>query len=186
VDFDHCTDEPMRMAMDLVNTYDQYAAEEQLRTPGDVVDFLNGHPVHWPEVFGSVANKDLLEIRALRSRLRDVFSVGDEGAAARLLNKILAEVAAMPRVSVHAGAGPHLHFEPMKGSPAGWLGAVAAMGLSIVLVEDGLDRFGICNSSTCDDVFVDTSRNRSRRHCSDTCTTRENVAAYRERQKAEN
>lgn len=112
--------------------------------------------------------------------------MGDEEAAARLLNEILADVAAMPRVSVYAGAEPHLHFEPMEGSPAGWLGAVTAMGLSIVLVEDGLDRFGICSSSTCGDVFVDTSRNRSRRHCSDTCTTRENVAAYRERQKAEN
>jgi len=84
---------------------------------------------------------------------------------------------------VHAGAEPHLHFEPMDASPARWLGAVTAMGLSTVLIEDGLDRFGMCGSTTCDDVFVDTSRNKSRRHCSDTCTTRENVAAYRERLK---
>jgi predicted RNA-binding Zn ribbon-like protein len=58
------------------------------------------------------------------------------------------------------------------------------MGLSVVLIETGLDRFGTCASSTCDDVYVDTSRNRSRRHCSDTCSTRENVAAYRRRQRA--
>lgn len=183
MDFGHYTDEPVTMAMDLVNTFDEYAGEENLNTPSDVMEFLKTHAEHWAEVPSRVRDKDLHEIRALRSRLREVFTATDEASAAELLNEILADVSAMPRVSVHAGAEPHLHFEPKDGSPARWLGAVTAMGLSIVLVEDGLERFGICNSSTCDDVFVDTSRNRSRRHCSDTCTTRENVAAYRERLK---
>jgi predicted RNA-binding Zn ribbon-like protein len=58
------------------------------------------------------------------------------------------------------------------------------MGLGVALIEGGLERFGICDASTCDDVFVDISRNRSRRYCSDTCTTRQNVAAYRRRQKS--
>jgi predicted RNA-binding Zn ribbon-like protein len=59
------------------------------------------------------------------------------------------------------------------------------MGLSVVLIEGGYERFGTCSSTTCEDVFVDTSRNRSRRHCSVLCTTRENVAAYRRRKKAQ-
>ena len=63
------------------------------------------------------------------------------------------------------------------------LGAVTAMALSVALIEGGYERFGKCHSSTCDDVYVDISRNRSRRHCSDTCTTRENVAAHRARQR---
>jgi predicted RNA-binding Zn ribbon-like protein len=58
------------------------------------------------------------------------------------------------------------------------------MGLSVALIEGGWQRFGTCSSTSCDDVFVDTSKNRSRRHCSDTCTTRESVAAYRARQKS--
>jgi predicted RNA-binding Zn ribbon-like protein len=57
------------------------------------------------------------------------------------------------------------------------------MGLTVAIIEGGYERFGTCSSSTCDDVFVDGSRNRSRRHCSDTCTTRENVAAHRARQR---
>jgi predicted RNA-binding Zn ribbon-like protein len=173
------------MAMDLVNTFDEYAAEELLNTPEDALAFLEEHAEHWAEAPKQIREKDLPEIRALRSRLREVFTAENEEVAASRLNEILADVAAMPRVSVHAGAEPHLHFEPMDGSPARWLGAVTAMGLSVVLVENGLNRFGMCESSTCNDVFVDTSRNRSRRHCSDTCTTRENVAAYRERLKAE-
>ena len=185
MDFAHYTDEPVKMAMDLVNTFEEFAGEEHLSTPGDVLDFLKEHTEQFPRAPDKVREKDLHEIRALRSRLREVFTTGTEGSAARLLNEILDDVAATPRVSVHAGGEPHLHFESMDASPARWLGAVTAMGLSIVLVEDGLDRFGICSSSTCDDVFVDTSRNRSRRHCSDTCTTRENVAAYRQRLKGE-
>jgi predicted RNA-binding Zn ribbon-like protein len=58
------------------------------------------------------------------------------------------------------------------------------MGLSVALIEGGFDRFGRCNASTCDDVFVDGSRNHSRLHCSDKCTTRENVAAHRARLRA--
>ena len=185
MDFGHYTDEPVTMAVDLVNTYGQFENEEYLNSKDDLAAFLDEHAEHWPEAPHRVREKDLHEIRALRTQLREVFTSKDESSAAEQLNEILADVAAVPRVSIHAGAEPHLHFEPMDGSPARWLGAVTAMGLSAVLIEDGVERFGICVSSTCDDVFVDTSRNRSRRHCSDTCTTRENVAAYRQRLKAE-
>lgn len=181
MDFAHYTDAPVTMAVELVNTLEEYAGDEHLNSPEDLAAFLDEHVSDWAEAPARIGERDLHEVRALRSRLREVFTADDEVAAAAVLNGILADVAAVPRVSVHAGAEPHLHFEPMDGSPARWLGAVTAMALSVVLVEDGLDRFGICGSSTCDDVFVDTSRNRSRRHCSDTCTTRENVAAYRQR-----
>ncbi len=185
MDFGHYTDEPVTMAVDLVNTYGEFESEEHLNSRDDLAAFLDEHAEYWPEAPHRIREKDLHEIRALRTQLREVFTAQDESSAADQLNEILADVGAVPRVSIHAGAEPHLHFEPMDGSPARWLGAVTAMGLSAVLIEDGLERFGICGSSTCDDVFVDTSRNRSRRHCSDTCTTRENVAAYRQRLKAE-
>jgi predicted RNA-binding Zn ribbon-like protein len=116
--------------------------------------------------------------------LREVFNAADEREAAASLNAVLEAVSAMPRVSVHGDRRPHLHFEPEGGSPARWLGAVGAMGLTTALIEGGFERFGRCASTTCDDVFVDTSRNRSRLHCSDSCTTREGVAAYRRRQRA--
>ena len=88
------------------------------------------------------------------------FTAADEQEAAASLNAVLEDVSATPRVSVH-GEGPHLHFEPEGGSPARWLGAVGAMGLTTALIEGGFKRFGRCASTTCDDVFVDTSRNRS-------------------------
>ena len=120
---------------------------------------------------------------AARWRLREVFLAPDEASAAAVLNRVLVDVGANPRVSVHDDVPAHLHFEPDTHSPARWLGAVTAMGLAVAVIEGGLDRLGVCGSSTCDNVYVDTSRNRSRHDCSDTCTSRENVAAYRRRQR---
>jgi predicted RNA-binding Zn ribbon-like protein len=57
------------------------------------------------------------------------------------------------------------------------------MGLTVAMIEGGFERFGTCASATRDDVFVDSSRNHSRLHCSGKCTTRENVAAHRARQR---
>ena len=186
MDFSHYSDAPVQIAVDLVNTLDAASNEDALAGPSDVADFLTEHDEgEWCRPGWRAQESDLHEVRALRARLREVFEAIDEAAAAAAINSILADVDAVPRVSVHAGANPHLHFEPLDGSPARWLGAVTAMGLSVALIEGGFDRFGICGSGSCDDVFVDTSRNRSRRHCSDTCTTRENVAAYRARKRTE-
>ena len=58
------------------------------------------------------------------------------------------------------------------------------MGLATLVCDFGGTRLGVCAASSCEDVFVDTSPNQSRRYCSDRCSSRANVAAYRARQKA--
>jgi len=182
MDFSHYSDEPVQMAVDLVNTLEVVSGEEHLAVPADVSEFIRSHNGGWSKPEWEASESDLHEVRALRSRLRSVFDAGDEVEAADVLNSILSDSAAVPRLSVHADA-PHLHFETKDENAARRLGAVTAMGLSVALIEGGYERFGKCHSSTCDDVYVDISRNRSRRHCSDTCTTRENVAAHRARQR---
>jgi predicted RNA-binding Zn ribbon-like protein len=122
-------------------------------------------------------------LRNLRTRLRAVFEATSTESAAKTLNEILADMPATPRISTH-GNTPHLHFEPLTHGPVRWLGATAAMALSIALVEGGIERFGVCDSSGCGDVYVDTSKNRSRRFCSETCSTRESVAAFRKRRRS--
>ena len=183
MDFSHYSDRPVQLAVDLVNTYEVFADAEHLASTEDLEQFLDEHAGDWDYPTWELTETDLDEVRALRPRLRAAITAGDAPAAATELNRILADVAATPRVSVHHGAAPHLHFEPGDAGPARWLGAIAAMGLSVALIEGGFGRFGVCASATCADVYVDTSRNRSRRHCSGSCTTRENVAAFRRRQK---
>ena len=43
------------------------------------------------------------------------------------------------------------------------------------------DRFGRCQAHHCDAVYLDTTRNGSRRYCSSACTARAKTAAYRGR-----
>jgi predicted RNA-binding Zn ribbon-like protein len=183
MDFSHYSDQPVQLAVDLVNTYEMASGTETLGAPADVTTFIESHDGDWCRPGWEPGERDLHEVRALRSRLRQVFDADTDEEAAEVLNGLLADMGAVPRVSVH-GETPHLHFESEADSPARYLGAIAAMGLSVALIEGGFDRFGICHSSSCDDVFVDVSRNHSRLHCSDKCTTRENVAAHRARRRA--
>lgn len=182
MDFSHYSGLPVRMAVALVNTYHVTTGEDELKAPGDLVRLTAEHGGDWFDPGWKPGEEDLHQVREIRTRLRDVFQAGNEADAARVLNQLLADVNAVPRISVH-GPGPHLHFESEQSAPARYLGAVVAMGLSVALIEGGFERFGICQSSSCGDVFVDTSRNRSRLHCSETCTTREAVAAHRARQR---
>ena len=53
-----------------------------------------------------------------------------------------------------------------------------------MLIADHADRLKICAAVDCANVFVDESRNRSRRWCSERCSGRVNVAAFRSRKRA--
>ncbi len=183
MDFSHYTDQPVELATDLVNTLST-DGDDPLASLDGLRRFLEPYAGLWEEASLPPGDADLDPVRRLRASLREVFSAPEPDAAARLLNQILAENVAIPRISTHGGAS-HLHFEPLEPSFAQWLAVVTAMGLTTVLCDHGLERFGLCASDACDDAFIDTSRNRSRRHCSTTCSTRENVAAYRRRQRAD-
>jgi predicted RNA-binding Zn ribbon-like protein len=182
MNFSHYNDLPVQIAVDLINTLNVMSGEESLATPVDVAEFILSRDTDWCEPDWKASDEDMDEVIELRSQLRNIFDAADEREAVETINAVLAKAGAVPRLSLH-GEGPHLHFESDDDSPARWLGAVTAMGLTTAIIEGGYERFGTCSSSTCDDVFVDGSRNRSRRHCSDTCTTRENVAAHRARQR---
>ncbi len=180
MDFSHYTDDPVQLAIDLVNTREVVAGTDRLTDLDGLGTFLAGiDPELWHPDW-QLTEQDLAEVRSVRERLREVFGTESDAVAAEVLNGLLAEARATPKVSVH-GDRPHLHFEPEDASPAAWLASVAAMGLSVVVCDHGSERLGVCDAHQCADVYVDTSRNRSRRYCSDTCATRENVAAYRKR-----
>jgi predicted RNA-binding Zn ribbon-like protein len=49
----------------------------------------------------------------------------------------------------------------------------------------GIDRFGICQASGCQGVFIDISTSNTRRYCSDRCMNRANVSAFRARKRGE-
>lgn len=176
--FNHYTNRPVELAVNLANTLQSNADELDAEDGLDAL--VEPYRDLWEDVAGPPRRSELNDIKKLRSSLRMVFEAPDAERAAEQLNTILSDHGAVPRLSLHSGE-PHLHFEPVNTTMTSWLGAVTAMGLAAVIVEHGVDRFGICDAGDCRDVFVDTSRNRSRKHCSNTCSTREAVAAHRAR-----
>jgi predicted RNA-binding Zn ribbon-like protein len=76
-----------------------------------------------------------------------------------------------------------MHVADRQSSVSELLVAESLMGLSMLVCDLGATRLGVCDASPCANVFVDTSPNQSRRYCSDRCSSRANVAAYRARQR---
>jgi predicted RNA-binding Zn ribbon-like protein len=174
---------PVRLAVDLVNTLDPVTGTDRLPDAAAVQAFMEAHRDHWAAQ-AAVDEADVAEVHALRAALRAVFAADDEGRAGELLNELIRRSGAQPRITGHDSQRPHLHFEPPDARFTRWLGAATAMGLAIVLCEHGGQRLGICGSATCHRAFVDTSKNRRKRYCSETCAHRESVAAFRRRQRA--
>ena len=181
MDFTHYSEDAAQLAADLVNTVGSISGTDFLPDAASLRAFLVEHDMDAPP---RITEGDLEEVRRWRRRLAEVWQAPDEGAKARVLNAILQEVQALPQLTDHDG---HWHMHYVCGdAPVGQkVAAAAAMGLAVVLGQYGIERFGTCAADDCRDVFVDTSRNKSRRYCNDTCSTRMNVAAYRKRKKQE-
>jgi predicted RNA-binding Zn ribbon-like protein len=175
--------EALAAGAELINT-GRAAAGEELRTVADVQEFGDRYAFH-----GTPAGPgDLARLRALRARLDDVAVAcesGDEAAAIEMLNALLAQTGAIPQIVAHDGRGPHIHVSRPAAPLPDRIAAHLAMGLAELVVAGESQRVRSCASPTCRDVFVDLSRNRSRRYCdSRTCGNRLHVAAYRARRSA--
>lgn len=182
MNFDTYTSLSVVTAVDLVNTLDYISGDDGLTKPEHLVQFLRDHRDSYSR---PVTAADVADVRDLRDQLRRAFVAGNESQVVALLNTMLAEASALPQLSDHDGEPWHLHFTPPESSLVAHMAAEAAMGLAIIIRDQGLDRLRLCSAVGCSRVFVDTSRNRSRRYCDPaTCGNRTNVAAYRARQRA--
>ena len=132
-----------------------------------------------------VTSADATLLTDTAARLRAVFDAveADEvDTAASLLNAMLAETGARPQLDRHDGEPWHLHFHGRADSLAQGWAAGCATGLAVVLGTDMYKRLGVCTASRCDRVYVDVSRNGTRRFCSTACQNRVKAAAFRARQ----
>jgi len=155
---------------------------ERLAGLDDVIAFGRRHRV---ENLGAARASDVLRLRELRASL-DAAAVaceaGDTAAAIRGVNAVLAETGAVPQIVSHDGRPPHVHVTRASAPLADRIAAHSAMGLAELIVAGAGGRVRTCASPRCDAVFIDLSRNQSRRFCdSRTCGNRVHVAAYRSR-----
>jgi predicted RNA-binding Zn ribbon-like protein len=176
-------EDAIELAVGLVNTWDRLAAPpEQLPDASALRRFLYRHGLE--EAAGTATEDDADRARELRDRLRGAFEAPDEETATQILNALLIEGRAVPELARHDGLPWHFHYGPVDEETVENLPAVTAVALLEVIRTLGWERLGRCAAAPCASVFVDRSRNRSRRYCSQLCADRMTQAAHRSRLRA--
>lgn len=156
--------------------------------PGDVEALrahLAGQGRDW--LVGQCTDDDVTALHRFLAALHEVFEAGsadDVSAVIDRLNSLMEQHPISPRISDHDPDNLHLHVATRAASVADLLIGEALLGLATLVCDLGPTRLGVCDADRCACVYVDTSPNRSRRYCSDRCSSRANVAAYRARRKA--
>jgi predicted RNA-binding Zn ribbon-like protein len=171
--------DPAAFAVALANTWDTLEPDPELLEDARTLRrLLDAHGLNVVPL-----ERDVPRARALRDQLRAVFEVEDEETAVEQLNELLRDARAVPQLEREGGRWAMAYAAP-GGDVLDLLTARAAVPLLEAIRDDGWDRFGTCAGSPCCCVFVDRSKNRSRRYCSDLCADRVAQAAYRRRRRA--
>ena len=167
----------------------RYAERAAALVNADLADEtrLRAHLADRGWLHASLSADDVPALQRFQAALRPVF---EASAAEQVpgvvsgLNDLLAQHPVTPMISDHDPEHLHMHVANRSASVAELLVGEALMGLANLVCDLGATRLGTCSASSCDHVFVDTSPNQSRRYCSDRCSSRANVAAYRARRRA--
>ncbi|HSM55543.1 MAG TPA: ABATE domain-containing protein [Candidatus Sulfomarinibacteraceae bacterium] len=192
-----------RLSLDFANTVDWPVGEDtQARLdayntlvawgaytgalPEDRVQALRQRAAREPDAAASVVERAV----ALRQALRTIVQAVIDGRApsAEALQAVNQEVArVMPhlRLAPHDG-GFHWHWEEDGSALDAMLWPVVHDAAELLTASASLERVKQCDGSTCTWLFLDTSRNRSRRWCSmESCGNRAKARRYYRRQKNE-
>ena len=172
--FAHDTVESLRAAVDLVNSGEE---PDTLTTVADLDA--------WYATHGYTGRRDgdateLEALRALRPVLRELLTA-ERDRAAELVNAMLADAGALPRLVRHDGLDWHIHAVSADSPLDRRVVVESAMAMVDVIRADELSRLSVCADDRCGGLVLDLSRNRSRRFCRTTCRNRNAVAACRAR-----
>lgn len=166
----------------LINTYDLYLDEpEHLRQPADLKRFLETHNLKSE----TAINQTMVEqVHRLREDLRLCWTAKTLAEMITWLNTFLTLAAVTVQVEADAENRVNFQFQAQSSTPfLQNLALECAVGIVFVLQNYGIERMRACAAEPCRDVFVDVSRNKTRRFCSERCANRYNIAAFRDRQK---
>ena len=164
----------------VLNTWDTFAPDPELIDGPEIL----GRFLRWvghPELAVDVTSGDVESFRSLRARLRMAFEASSEADAVAHLNQILAEHPTVSELAQVQGTWRFHHRASHPTDVAAALAPECAIALLAAIRDRGWQRLGICSAAPCTCVFVDQSRNRSRRYCSDLCNDRVSQAAHRRR-----
>ena len=170
------------LAVALVNTWDVLNDPPEILRDVERLQFVL-RAFGLEEEADRATERDLVPIRRMRDHLRRAFEAGDEALAVAELNELAREAGAVPQLERENG-GWAFRYGVGRRPLATELAGRSAVALLGVVEREGWARVGRCAASPCCCVFVDRSRNRSRRYCCDLCADRATQAAARRRRKA--
>ncbi|MCC2032019.1 CGNR zinc finger domain-containing protein [Microbacterium allomyrinae] len=180
--FIHDTQQALMAAVHLVNTLPGYDGEDRLQTTAELDEYLVVNP------YTGLLRRDAAElaaVRGIRNRLRALWAVDREGAVP-LVNEMLRDGHALPQLVIHDAYDWHIHATTDDSPLATRILVEAAMAFVDVIRADEYDRIRVCDADDCDAVYVDYSKNGSKRYCdTGNCGNRMNVNAYRRRKARE-
>lgn len=122
----------------------------------------------------------------IATRLRQVFDAAAQDRirdAVSVLNDVMLTTGARPQLDPLAGGGWHVHFHGTTDDLATGWAAGCATGLALAIGSNLAGRLGICEAERCDRVYVDITKNSTRRFCSTACQNRTKAATFRARQR---
>lgn len=176
--FIHDTKQSLTAAVHLVNTLPGFDDEDRMQTIADLEEYLTVNP------YSGSFRKDAAQVTAIRSirpRLRALWDVRRDDAVP-LVNQMLSDGNALPRLVIHDGYDWHIHATSDDAPLEMRILVEVAMAFVDVIRADEYERVRVCDADDCTSVYVDFSRNGSKRYCdTGNCGNRMNVIAYRER-----
>lgn len=180
---DGYTDAGVIVAVDLVNELTSTGDRAEPTAAGDELGALARILAFDAPSLAALGADDVPGFIALAQRLREIFDDlrdDDVDAAADRLNALLAHSPAQPHLAKEEGRW-RLHHHPVHAQLVAMYTAICAEALARVISAGDAGRLGTCQAPECGRVFVDLSKNGSRRFCTTTCQNRVKVTAFRRR-----
>lgn len=178
------TELSLRAAAMLVNTLPDIDPEgvDGLADQAGLAAFLAENPYS-----GAVRRDDaeVAALRAVRPRLRALWDASRDEAVP-LVNAMLRDGTALPQLVIHDDYDWHIHATDEADPLAVRILVEVAMAFVDVIRSDQYDRIRVCDADDCAAVYVDYSKNGSKRYCdTGNCGNRMHVNAYRRRKARE-
>jgi len=163
----------------LVNTLPgaSRSGEDELSTPAQLTTLLDEHSYTGRFDRDEAELAEVIETRAL---LGHIWSHSRDEAVP-VVNRMLRDADALPRLVRHDGWDWHLHATEPSAPLAERIRVEVAFALIDVIRSQEWGRLRTCEASDCTGVFVDLSRNGSKRFCSLRCGNRMNMVEHRAR-----
>ena len=171
-----------------LNPYGEYAVLLAASLANDWPDSRSGI-IRRAREFGMTmafpeAPDDHRQVHRVIQRWLEVVDAATPDRRAELLNVLMKDAAAYPRLTDHDHEGWHLHYRDGGQSLAEVLLAVFSVGTALHLTTRGMSRLRRCEAGEapgdpCRNVVADTTRNGRQRFCSVRCGNRAAVRRHR-------